>query len=74
MIKTMNVKELKAIIENLPDEALVLTPGSDHSYKKVDAEATTALQESRNEWTEDYGEDTTPEKEYGKRIQVVIIS
>ena len=70
----MNVKELKAIIENLPDEILVLTLGSDHSYRKVSAESTTALQEGRNAWTEDYGEEITPEKEYGKRLQVVVIS
>lgn len=70
----MNIKELKAIIAGLPDETPIVSPGSDHSYRPASAEATTALLERRNQWTEDYGEDTTPEKEYGKRMRVVVVS
>jgi hypothetical protein len=70
----MNIKELKALIERLPDETPVLIPGSDHSYRSASAEATTALQERRNQWAEDYGEDTTPENAYGKRMRVVVVS
>ena len=69
----MSVKELKEIIAGLPDETPVVSPGSDHSYRPASAEATTALMERRNQWTEDYGEDTTPEK-YGKRMKVVVVS
>ena len=70
----MNIKQLKALIANLPDETLVLQPASDHSYRMAGAEITTALQEGRNTWSEDYGEDATPENEYGKRINVLVIS
>jgi len=70
----MNIKTLKALIANLPDATPVLMAGSDHSYRMADAEVTTALEEDDNEFTEDYGEETTPEKEYGKRTQVVVVS
>lgn len=31
----MRVRELKAMIEDTSDDAVVLVPGSDHSYREV---------------------------------------
>ena len=69
----MNVKQLKALLKKVPDDVLVLVPGEDHSYRKADANVTTALLEEGGTWTEDYGEDTTPEAEYGKRKKVLVV-
>ncbi len=70
----MNVKQLKAIIDKLPDETPIVTDHSDHSYRAASAQVTTGLLEGRNQWSEDYGEEITPEKTYGKRMQVVLVS
>ena len=71
------VKQLKELIANLPDDAQVLVPGEDHSYRAASVEATTALREGRGRhsgWTEDHGEELTPEADYGKRMQVVVVT
>jgi hypothetical protein len=69
----MNVRDLKKLLENAPDDALVMVPGHDHSYREAHCELTTGLKEGRNQWTEDYGEETTPEAEYGKRLPILLI-
>lgn len=56
----MTVAQLKKLIENAPDDAILLAPGSDHSLRTVHATIGTALQESRTDWTEDHGEAVTP--------------
>lgn len=71
------VKQLKELIANLPDDAQVLVPGEDHSYRATRVEATTALREGSGRyggWTEDHGEELTPEADYGKRMQVVVVT
>lgn len=35
MIKKMTAGVLKKILENVPDETVVLVPGSDHSYRTI---------------------------------------
>lgn len=69
----MTVKELSEIIANMPGDAKVLVPSSDHSYRDADGMVTTALYLRRRGWTEDYGEEHTPEAEYGKRMTVLVI-
>ncbi len=70
----MNVGELREMLAGLSDDATVLVPGSDHSYEEADASFTTALYDRKEKyWCEDYGEETTPEKEYGKRKEVLVI-
>ena len=73
-MRLMTVGHLRKLIEKLPDETRVLQPASDHSYGPVIGEVGTALldPESRT-WTEDFGEDMTPESEYGKRFDVLIL-
>jgi len=69
----MTVGELKKLIEKMPDDTPILVPGDDHSYRAATASNCTALLERRNQWTEDYGEEMTPEKEYGKRVKALIV-
>lgn len=69
----MKVKELKHLIESLPDKSEVVVYSKDHEYGKAKAKKTTALF-SNNVITEDYGEKITPESLYGKRQVVLLIS
>ena len=68
----MTVGDLRKLIRDVPDAAPVLCPGRDHSYREAAAGVTTALCHG-HEWTEDYGEESTPEADYGKRVLVVVI-
>ena len=69
----MNIKRLKQLIANAPDDALVLVPTCDHSYRVADIVLGTALRD-KHEWTEDFGEESTPEAEYGKRHPALIVT
>lgn len=69
----MNIGQLKKWLENVPDDTILVVPVGDHGYKEVDAGLTTGLRNHENEWTEDFGEDITPEKEYGKRLMIVVV-
>lgn len=69
----MKVRDLKKLLENAPDDALVMVPADDHGYREANCQLTTGLMESRNQWTEDFGEDTTPESEYGKRLPILLV-
>lgn len=69
----MIVKDLKKLLENAPDDAPVMVPGYDHGYREVHCQMTTGLMEGRNQWTEDYGEETTPEAKYGKRLPILLV-
>jgi hypothetical protein len=68
----LRVGQLKKLVENLDDRTLVVVPGEDHSYRTTRANVTTALADD-DSLSEDYGEDVTPEEEYGKRITVLLI-
>ena len=68
----MNVGKLKQLIENVPDNVSVLIPGNNHDYYSAYGELTTALKSDR-EWTEDYGEEKTPESEWGTCTLVLVI-
>ena len=69
----MKVKELKHLLESLPDKSEIVVHGKDHEYCKARAEKRTALF-SNNVITEDYGEQITSESLYGKRQVVLLIS
>ncbi len=70
----MNIKKLKEEIADLSDDALIIAPSGDHSFRVVQACAATALYDAKLRcWSEDHGEEITPEAEYGKRIDVLII-
>lgn len=70
----MKVKDLKAMLANVPDDVDVVVPSFDHSYISAYAYETTALINKRKKYTEDFGEDVTPEKEWGERVPVILIS
>ena len=69
----MNVKELRKLLENEPDDAVILCPASDHNYRIANVSLDTALKDKDGNWTEDYGEEATPQKVYGKRLKVLIV-
>jgi hypothetical protein len=71
--------DLKKLLSEVPDDALVAVPAPDHEYRAAHAEHTTALKQAfpsnRGYWlTEDHGEELTPEKSFGKRIPVLVFS
>lgn len=70
----MTVKKLIEIADKLPPKALVVVPGYDHSYRGAIAHQLTALRSSDGQYSEDFGEDMTPEKYYGDRVLVLLIS
>lgn len=69
----MKAKDLIELLKTVPPDALIVRSVSDHDYQPVSAEVSTALDQGDDVLTEDYGEDITPESEYGKRINIVLI-
>lgn len=69
----MKVRDLKKLLENAPDDAPVMVSAHDHSYRETHCQMTTGLMEGPNQWTEDYGEETTLEAEYGKRLPILLV-
>lgn len=69
----MTVGQLRKVIEGMPAGAKVLAPVADHAYREVRATKSTALRDPDTGWTEDCGEKCTPEAEYGKRHEVLIV-
>ena len=73
--KSLTVGDLRRLIAELPDHVPVVVPCNDHGYRVPKAAVGNALFDALSKkWTEDYGEASTPEAEYGKRIQVLIIN
>lgn len=69
----MTVGNLKALLKDIPDPVPILIVAPDHSLCWADVVVGTALGR-RGEFTQDHGEDCTPESEYGPRFQALIIS
>lgn len=70
----MNVGELKKKLEKVPDNVILVVPGNDHSYRECEVILTTGLYNNMyGEWIEDFGEEYTPEYEYGTRYQILLI-
>ena len=70
----ITVEELRTLIADAPGETIVVTFGEDHSYRRVDNWCFTTGLFSESEITEDYGEEMTPEADYGKRTPVLLLS
>ena len=71
----MTVGDLLSMLRKHPRDAVILVPSHDHSYRIAGCEAGTALYDDRTgHWTEDCGEDWTPEEAFGKRVPVIIIT
>lgn len=77
-MRQLTVGKLKKILEQMPNDALVVRPNFDHSYINVHAEETTALVENASYglYTEDHGEEyySPEEAENLTRIKVLVIS
>lgn len=69
----MKAKDLRVILGQVPDDAEIVVPGEDHSYRTVRVSVTTGLYNTKHRvWSEDYGEEMTPEKDNGKRLPIVL--
>lgn len=71
----MTVKQLKEAIKDLPDDAPVLVPASDHCYNpayEVITEATMFSQGREREYSEFFGDEHLEENE--KKIAACIIT
>lgn len=69
-MQATTVGQLKTLIADVDDATLIMQEGSDHSLVPISLGFGTALQESRNRWTDDHGEAVTP----GKRITVLLVN
>jgi len=67
----VKVGNLKKLIQSLPDDMEIVSPGRDHSYDEIDCVVVSALKDKYRNYTEDYGEEATPEAQYGKRVNVL---
>lgn len=70
----MRVRELKALIANLPDETRVLVPGDDHSYRaRIDADiADVVYKEEDGYWGEYY--QMVPLEPGEEKVRALVIS
>lgn len=71
-MKPLTVGELKSTLSDLPDDMRVVLEAPDHEYADCRAIRVTALLKGRV-LNMDYGEELTPEAEYGKRINVLVM-
>lgn len=70
----MNLGQFRQLTANLPDTTFVFVSAGDHDLRVGTAEVGTALANFKEHaYTQDFGEDKTPEADFGKRIQAVII-
>lgn len=59
---------------DIPDDAILVVSSDEHSYRKVKPELSTAFDDGSDRLDEDFGEDTTPEAEYGKRVNIILFA
>lgn len=69
----MRVEQLKTLLENAPNDAIVVVPGSDHSYKAAEASVEVAeFNPKSNQMWEHYGVENFGAKS-NKTIKVLVI-
>lgn len=69
----MTLGELKQILARIDDDNLeVVFHGLDHSFDPIHTAYNTTALKDGSYYHEDYGEDITPEKEYGRRVNVFV--
>lgn len=67
-------RELLKILSKVPDDAVVVVPSEDHSYRLAEVSRDTALYDRKSRtFSEDFGEDVTPEADYGTRVPVLVV-
>lgn len=72
-MRNINVKELRALIADLPDNTPVLVTASDHSYRRTSACVTTAIYDRNAGWMEDWEGVDDEEEGPVKRATVLVI-
>lgn len=53
----MNIKALRKILENVPEDYLLFVPGEDHSFRLADVIVGSALDEGKRQYTENTFDD-----------------
>lgn len=66
----MNVRDLRKLLEGVPDDYLVLVPGGDHSFSLADVVVGSAEREGKREYTENVFDDPVG----GNIVGAVIVS
>ncbi len=69
----MKVRDLKNLLKQAPDDATVVVRAYDHGYIEASFMTGTGLLQD-GQWTEDFGEEKTPECEYGKRLPILLVA
>ena len=73
-MKTLKAKDLIALLQKAPPNSIVVCSGPDHSYRPLKAEITTAMHEGDGRYSEDFGQEITPDPEHGNRVDVILIA
>lgn len=71
MPKRLKVKDALAILSKADPEAILVVPGSDHSYRAAGLQITTAVVYPDGQIDEDHGEDNMDED--GKSVPAILI-
>ncbi len=70
----MNIKELKRVIKDLPDNMKIVILGQDHSYHEAITTIYTVLfDENENIYIRDFERNDVSKKEYDKRVKVLVV-
>lgn len=68
------VGELKNLLEDVDDDVAIVVPSQDHGYTPARAYVSTGLFDRKyRSWTEDHGENATPESEFGERRYILLV-
>lgn len=69
----MNAGQIRRLLEDWPDAMPVLLKGPGYNYRPANASVVSVLKDEDGYYSEDLGEDVTPEKFYGHRIKGIVI-
>lgn len=73
-MKHLTVKQLKKYLQTLDDDAVLVRDRGDHSFVPINLTYHSVLQDTKFSYTEDYGEDMTPIRDYIARVNALVIS
>lgn len=73
-MKIQTAGDLKKLLADVPDGTPLIGHENDHTYFPAQIVfATALLEEGGRSWCQDYGQDLTPEPDFGKRMKVLIV-
>lgn len=73
-MRTYTAGQLKELLAGVTDDTPILKPSSDHGFVPVSGTVESVLHDEKMDyWTEDHGEELTPERQYGKRTRAIVL-